>query len=76
VSSSQITRESLLRAIAAGWNTRPLLGERFEVLPTFRALTDVLDPLITSALVVEHDGGVLHVNDLIEQLPHEPEEGR
>lgn len=76
MSIAQITRAAVLDAIRHGKTTRGLLGEHFEVLPTFRALSDVLGPLIASGQVVEHDNGALHVNDLFETLPHYSEEDR
>lgn len=69
-----INHDSALDAIRHGRNTRAKLGERFEVLPTSPRLAEVLRDLTTSGEVVEHEGGVLHVNDLTEQLPHKPEE--
>jgi hypothetical protein len=76
VNIAAINRDSVLHAIRAGNNTRADLADLFQVLPTFRSLTDVIDALLDSREVVEHEGGVLHVNDLTEQLPHEPEEGK
>lgn len=74
MSIAQITRVSVLDAIRHGRTSRALLAEFFEVLPASVHLADVLDPLIAAGVVVEHEGGALHVNDLMEQLPHDLEE--
>lgn len=78
MSIAQITPASVLHAIGAGKNTRALLGEHFEVLPTSRFLEAAIADLKSGDVpqVIEHDNGVLHINDLIEQIPHDPEEHR
>lgn len=79
MSIAQITRDSVLHAVAAGKNTRALLAEHFEVLPIPHGKLDTVLKELTSGdipQVVEHDSGVLHINDLIEQLPHDPEESK
>lgn len=76
MSLSQISPASVLAAIRHGFNTRPLLAEHFEVLPTSHFLDEAITDLKKAGRVVEHNNDVLHVNDLIEQIPHDPEEGR
>jgi hypothetical protein len=79
VTIAQITPVSVLDAIAAGKNTRALLAEHFEVLPMpHGVLATVLAELLSGDVpqVIEHDNGVLHINDLFEQIPHDPEVGQ
>ena len=72
---SQISPASVLDAIRHGKNARAELAEHFEVLPLPNGkLAAVVAGLVAGGEVIEHDNGVLHVNDLTEQIPHDPEE--
>ncbi len=77
MSISDITRASVKAAIAHGMTSLPDLAERFGVLPMPHGkLAATIRELVAAGEVVEHDNGVLHVNDLYEQLPHDPEVNR
>lgn len=82
MSIAQITRDSVLDAIRHGYASRWALAAHFSVLPTTggaldRALAELTRKTdVQPAQVVEHSNGVLHVNDLFEQIPHDPEEGQ
>ena len=70
MSIADISPDAVLHHIRAGKHTRAELGAVFEVLPGSHFLKDAITSLLGAGLVVEHDGGVLHPNDLIEQLPN------
>lgn len=74
MSIADISSDSVLHAIQSGKNTRAELGDVFSVLPTSHFLEDAISDLKNHGRIVEHDGGELHVNDLMEQIPHDPEE--
>lgn len=69
MSIADISPDAVLHHIRAGKHTRAELGAVFEVLPGSHFLKDAITDLLAAGLVVEHVG-VLHPNDLIEQLPH------
>lgn len=72
MSIKQISRTSVLDAIAHGCDDVFKLAEKFEVPFFFRNLTDVVDELVADREVIRHESGLLHVNDLTEQLPMSP----
>jgi len=74
VSYADVSPAAVLTAIRSGLHTRADLAARFEVLPSSLFLADAIDTVKETRQVVEHEGGELHANDLIEQLPHCEEE--
>lgn len=76
MSIAEISPDAVLREIRAGVDTRAKLAERFQTIPQSVFIADVLRVLVCRGLIVEHDSGVIHVNDLIETLPHDSKEER
>lgn len=76
MSYREVTPNSVLKAIRGGDFTRADLAVTFGVLPTSAFLSDALRALkeCQPPQIVEHANGHLHVNDLIETLPHNEED--